>query len=137
MSRSKGFRHLGVTLIAVVAVAAGCKTEPYDTLVHQRLLQIASENSVDCGRATTNAQNEQHTVCALEYLAGKRPFIVQYQLHGTDAISEYALALTAANRLSTVSTVSWGPAAKIGRIEVAECDLNKLHQTSSHYLVCD
>ena len=134
--RSEGSPYFAFAVVCSLVCLTGCRTEPYDVVIHDRLLKIAGAQAFDCGRATTNDENPQQSACALDHMAQKRPFFVQYQTYGIDAIGEQGFSFDAKGNLVAVDTFSWGPAAPVGRIDVTGCDPRALHKSTSGYLIC-
>jgi len=121
-------------IAAVILV--GCDHQPWDEVIHDRLLALAGPHADDCGRATTDGENRQQSICALDHLQKKQPFIVQYRTAGIDAVTESGFALDSKGKISSVTTFSWGPSAPVGHIDAALCDPKALHEDNGGALVC-
>ena len=94
------------TVLLIALAAIGCVKETPDVSIRKRLLKIAGDRAIDCGRATTKDQYAQLTACALDAFHRKSPFLVQYKVMGIDAEVEEGLAFDSNGKLSSVDTIS-------------------------------
>jgi hypothetical protein len=134
--RSEGPLYFAFAFSCFAILLTGCRTQPYDVVIHNTLLKLAGEQAFDCGRATTNDENVQQSACALDHLSQHKPFFVQYKTTRTDAVSEQGFALDANSHLVVVDTFSWGPAAPVGKINVTNCNPHVLRKSANGYLIC-
>jgi hypothetical protein len=84
---------LGFALILIgCGLIAGCSRMSPDMEVHERLLKATGHIGVDCGRATTGAENAAATACAQHALSRGAPFFVQYKFTDVDVGGERGIA---------------------------------------------
>jgi hypothetical protein len=129
-----------LTAITALIGLVGCKSDSPDIRIHYRLAELAGKGAVDCGRAVTNEQNKQQSVCALEAFNAKQAFFVQYKTKGTDAISEVGIAFDSKGTLFSVGTISWSPlygGHESGKYSTDICKVGSLRKLSDDELTCD
>jgi hypothetical protein len=129
-----------VFAVAVFAVSlSGCRSEPPDVVIHNRLVKLAGAHATDCGRATTKDQYTQHSSCALDAFNQKKPFFVQYKIFGTDAIVEQGIALDQTENIFSIETTSSSPlyrGGSSGKVSLHKCDTGSLHKLGDEKLDC-
>jgi hypothetical protein len=124
----------------VCACLIGCHAGNATYKVHRELLKIAGPTPQDCGTAKTTHENEVASTCALNFVASKTPFIVQYRVFGIDAVLQDGIAMNQDGQLEYVSAFessaidSWN---KYKSPYVTNCSISLLKKSESdHSLYC-
>jgi len=139
-------RQVQVPLYFVLVVAyfactglIGCHSGDANYKIHRELLRLAGENPRDCGAAKTLRENETASACALDAMAGKIPFIVQYRILGNDVVLQDGIAMNKEGKVNFVTAVesskvdSWG---KYNDPEVTPCSVSVKKREYDHSLYC-
>lgn len=127
-------------LLLATALFAGCIDQPADVVVHTRLLKVAGEHAIDCGRAATPDQYAQQSKCALDALHRGTPFLVQYKVPGTGAQVEEGIASNARQQQFHVEKIFWDASYRgdaPAKFATDLCRSGSVRQLGDEQLTCD